>query len=88
MGTEVRYEDYEGEYITISAEDDDCMRAIREEIKGLPLAEKRIFLMYSESQTYSAVAKALHCSVPTVSKKVREIKSRIRRKIDTICKDY
>ena len=83
-----RYEDYEGEYVEINFDDDDCLRAIREEIKCLPLPERKIFLMYSEEQTYSAVAKALNCSVPTASKYIRQVKDKILGKVETICKEF
>lgn len=82
------YEDYEGDYLVISSEDDDCLRAIRERIAELPMAERRIMVMYIEAGTYSAVAKQLKCSVPTVSKKIRGIKKKIKLKIDSVCRDY
>ena len=83
-----RYEEYEGESIDIDFNDDDCIRAIREGIKGLSLPERKIFIMYCEEQTYSAVAKALNCSVPTASKYIREVKNKILGKVDTICKEF
>lgn len=80
-----RYEEYEGEYLEINFDDDDCIRAIREELRGLTLAERMIFVMYSEEQTYSAVAKKLGCSVPTVSKRIKQIKNKLRSKIELPC---
>ena len=74
---EERYEVYEADYLADSPEDDDTMRALRERIRDLPLPERRIFIMYTEFGTYSEVAKVLKCSVPTVSKKIREIREKI-----------
>lgn len=82
----LKYEKYEGEYIEFNFDDDDCIRAIREEIKRLPLPERKIFLMYSEEQTYSAVANALNCSVPTASKYIREVKNKLKSKVSEVCK--
>lgn len=73
-----KYEEYEGDYLADSPEDDDTMRALRERIRNLPLPERKIFIMYTELGTYSEVAKILKCSVPTVSKKIREIREKIK----------
>ena len=83
-----KYEEYEGDYITFNIEDDDCMRRIREEIKNLPLPERKIFLLYLEVGSFTEVSKELHCSVPTASHKVKAIRDKIRRGSETICKDY
>ena len=80
----VPYEQYEPEYIEPSGEDDDRMAQIREAVKSLPLPERRIFLMYTEMGTYSSVAKFLHCSVPTVSKKISQIKSKLNSMLNDI----
>lgn len=83
-----RYEDYEGDYITLTGEDDDCMNAVRETIRGLPLPERKIFIMYVEEGTYSGVAKILNCSVPTVSAKIKAIQAKIREKTNRECAEY
>ena len=72
-----KYEEYEGDYLADKPNDDDTMRALRERIRNLPLPERKIFIMYTELGTYSEVAKILKCSVPTVSKKIREIREKI-----------
>ena len=72
-----KYEEYEGDYLADNPNDDDRMRALRERIRNLPLPERKIFIMYTELGTYSEVAKILKCSVPTVSKKIREIREKI-----------
>lgn len=72
-----KYEEYEGDYLADSPEDDDTMRALRARIRNLPLPERKIFIMYTELGTYSEVAKILKCSVPTVSKKIREIREKL-----------
>ena len=73
-----KYEEYEADYITDRPEDDDRMRELRERIRSLPLPERKILIMYTELGTYSAVAKILKCSVPTVSKKVNEIRDKLK----------
>ena len=80
-----KYEEYEGEYITVSSEDDDCLRAIKDSIRDLPMAERMIMVMYVEAGTYSEVAKHLRCSVPTVSKRIKAIKAKLGRKVETVC---
>lgn len=75
------------EYIEFNIEDDDCIRSIKETLRGLPLPDKTIYTMWLEEGTYSEVAKQLRCSVPTVSKKIRAVSARIREKTEVICKD-
>lgn len=82
------YEQYEGDYINIGLDDDDCLEGLRERIRALPLPERKIFLMWVELGTYSEVAKILHCSVPTVSSKIRAILEKLKIDIDSICRDY
>lgn len=81
---QIPYERYEAEYIEVKDYDDDRMAEIREAVKSLPLPERRIFLMYTEMGTYSSVAKFLHCSVPTVSKKIALIKSKLNQRLNDI----
>ena len=79
---------YEDEYIVVTPEDDDCLRAVKKRLSGLPMAERSLFLMFLEEGTYSAVARKLRCSVPTVSKKIRAIKKKIKLNTEEICRDY
>ena len=83
-----RFEQYEGDYVTVTPEDDDCVSSIKEELKRLTLAERTIYLMWMELGTYSEVAKALKCSVPTISKKCRAISARLHKKTEKICKEF
>ena len=84
-----KYEEYEGDYINFNfTEDDDCMRRIREEIKRLPLPERKIFLLYLEVGSFTEVAHELHCSVPTASHKVKAIRDKIKKGSEEICLDY
>lgn len=80
-----KYEEYEGEYITVNGEDDDCLRSIKDSIRELPLAERMIMVMYVEAGTYSEVAKQLRCSVPTVSKRIKMIKAKLGKKVEGAC---
>lgn len=83
-----KYEDYEGDYVTITKDDDDCLRAIRDALGFLSLPERKIFVMYTEAGTYSEVAKELKCSVPTVSNKIKAIQAKLRKKVEVECTDY
>ena len=82
-----RFEQYEGDYVTITPDDDDCVSSIKEELKRLTLAERTIYLMWLNLGTYSAVAKVLKCSVPTISKKCRAISEKIHKKTEKICQE-
>lgn len=76
----IDYEDIEREYLTPKYDDDDRIREIRERMRTrLTLAERKIMIYYMELGTYTEVAKILHCSVPTVSKKIREIREKLTR---------
>ena len=76
----IDYDEIEREYLTPRDEDDDRIREIRERLKTrLTLAERKIMIYYMELGTYTEVAKILHCSVPTVSKKIREIREKLTR---------
>lgn len=78
----------EDEYLRIDfIEDSECLVCLKETIMGLPLPDRNIMLMYIEEGTYSAVAKRLKCSVPTVSKKIRKIREEIKIKIKPKCND-
>lgn len=75
----------EEEYVVITPEDDDCMAATKAAIKRLPLPQRRLLLYYIEEGTYSAVAKILHCSVPTVSSKMKEIIKNLKKDTERVC---
>lgn len=84
-----KYEEYEGDYINYDfIGDDDCMRRVRDEVKRLPLPERKIFLLYLEVGSFTEVAKELHCSVPTASHKVKAIRDKIKKASEDICMDY
>ena len=73
------WDDIENEYMEPRESDDDRIRGIKERMRTrLSLAERRILIYYIELGTYSEVAKILRCSVPTVSKKIREIREKLR----------
>ena len=76
----IDYDEIEREYLTPKYDDDDRIREIRERMRTrLTLAERKIMIYYMELGTYTEVAKILHCSVPTVSKKIREIREKLTR---------
>ena len=84
-----KFEEYEGDYVVFRPDlDDDCMKAVRDELGRLSLAERRIFLMYLEAGTYTEVSKELKCSVPTISKKCRQIAAKIAKKTEKICREF
>lgn len=71
------YDIYSVDYLNAGGDDDDYMARVRDAINSLPLAEKRMFVMYTEFGTYSEVAKQLKCSVPTISKHIKKIRKKI-----------
>ncbi len=55
-------------------EDEENIRNIKDAIWSLPEHKRRIFLLYTELGSYSAVARELNCSSPTVAKYIKELK--------------
>lgn len=56
-----------------NSEDTDQILEIKLKIQSLPEHQKRIFLMYVDMGSYSAVARELNCSAPTVAKYIKQI---------------
>lgn len=73
----IDYEIYSKDFLDPKSTDDDMLFRLREAINSLPLPERKIFVMYCEFGTYSEVAKELHCSVPTISNKIKMIRKKI-----------
>ena len=63
-------------------EDDDRMKRIKDALQSLKPVERKIFLTYVESGTYSETARQYNVSVPTAKKYLIEIKNKILNKID------
>lgn len=72
---------YEEEYRP-TMEDDDRMYKLKMAIRSLRPVERKIFLTYVESGTYSETARTFHVSVPTAKRYIIEIKERIIKTID------
>lgn len=71
-------EDYEPVFDIFSEEDEKIYR-LKWIIKNvLTEPERRIILLYSELQSQRKTAVALDCSVPTLIKKIRRIKAKIK----------
>lgn len=72
--------DIQGLYIDYApdgTEDDELLR-IKERVQRLDVPSKNIWLLYCENGcTYSAVARILHSSPPTVKRKIERIRERI-----------
>lgn len=78
----VEYDVYSKDFLDPKGTDDDRLYWIRKAINSLHPAQKRIIVMYLEYGTYSEVAKELHCSVPTCSKMVKEIISKLKNSLE------
>ena len=66
----------------ITMEDDDRMYKIKDAIQALRPVERKIFLTYVESGTYSETARQFKVSVPTAKRYIVEIKNKIISKIE------
>lgn len=64
------------DYAPDGTEDDELL-AIKERVAALDTPSKNIWLLYCEHGTYTAVARLLHSSSPTVKRKVEKIRERI-----------
>lgn len=72
--------DYEGlriDYCTVTEEDDDEMRRYKKAVDSLNEVDRRLWLLYCELGSYSAIARFLQNSPPTAKK----VLSKIRQKI-------
>lgn len=72
---------FEEEY-DITIEDDDRMYEIKSALQSLRPVERKIFLTYVESGTYSETARQFRVSVPTAKRYIVEIKNKIINKLD------
>ena len=68
----------EFEYLDWNAsKDDDWMRELKEKIRALPEAQKRILYLYCDEGTYTGVARRLGGSPSAVRKIIKKIKEQI-----------
>ena len=67
----------EWEYL-LDRDDDDRMRGIKDKIKDLPLAWRRIFWLYCDEGSYMATARILKCSPTTVKKYIDKVRNAIK----------
>lgn len=65
------------DYCTVTPEDDDQMRAFKEAVASLSEVDRRIWLLYCELGSYSALARFLRNSPPTAKKRVVAIREKI-----------
>lgn len=73
----------EEEYLIHNEEEDDEMFLYKEALtKALNPLERKIYITYLEMETYAATAKAFNVSIPTVSKYIGNLKSKIIQYID------
>lgn len=72
MGVDI----YEEEY-SPTMEDDDRMYKLKMAIRSLRPVERKIFLTYVESGTYSETARTFHVSVPTAKRYLLDIKNKL-----------
>ena len=73
----------EEEYLIHNEDEDDELFLYKEALtKALNPLERKIFITYLEMETYAATAKAFNVSIPTVSKYIGNLKSKIIDYID------
>lgn len=68
---------FEEEFINLNLEDDDEMMLIKEAIKSLNTVQRKIFLTYAETGTYTATAKEFGVSIPTVCSYIKKIRNKL-----------
>ena len=68
---------FEDEFINITIEDDDEMMLIKNGIKSLNPVQRKIFLTYVETGTYTATAKEFGVSIPTVCSYIKKIRNKL-----------
>lgn len=66
------------QYYLPTEEDDDFMLELKNKVYSLTEPEKRVFLLYTELGSYSAVGRELNCSAPTVKKYIDLIRDKIK----------
>ena len=71
--------DIQGLYLDYAPDgtEDDELLAIKERVAALDTPSRNIWLLSCEHGTYTAVARLLHSSSPTVKRKVEKIRERI-----------
>lgn len=73
----------EDEYLTHNIDEDDEMYWLKEALKeALNTVERKIYLTYLERGTYAATAKAFKVTMPTLSKYVNNLKTKIIDYVD------
>lgn len=73
----------EEEYLIHNEDEDDELYYYKEALKkALNPLERKIYITYLEMETYAATAKAFKVSIPTVSKYINNLKSKIIDYID------
>lgn len=79
----ITYFDIENEYKPSTLTDDnDYINTIKKIVMNLPITERRIFILYTDSGSYSEVARQMKCSSPTVKKYVNDIKQKIMNELN------
>lgn len=73
----------EEEYLIHNDQEDDELYWLKEALKNaLTPLERKIYITYLENETYAATAKVFKVSVPTVSKYISGLKSKIINYVD------
>lgn len=67
----------EEEYLTERPSDDDRMHDLKERIRSLTEAERRILFLYSDEGSYCGTARVLRCSPTTIKKYIDRIRIKI-----------
>lgn len=69
---------FDEDYTIINEEDDDEMVLIKEAIKSLTPVQRKIYLLYVETGTYTATANEFGVTVPTIKSYITNINGIIR----------
>lgn len=73
----------EEEYLIHNEDEDDELYYYKEAlVKALNPLERKIYITYLEMETYAATAKAFNVSIPTLSKYINNLKTKIIDYID------
>ena len=69
---------FDEDYTVVTEEDDDEMVLIKEAIKSLTPVQRKIYLLYVETGTYTATANEFGVTVPTIKAYINNINGIIR----------
>lgn len=72
------------DYLIDNEEDDDLIKAVKEEVRSWPPHIQKIWLVYVETGTYAATAREFNVSPPTAKTYITTLRNKIMKKIKDI----